>query len=186
MASKQDVLSPTFADRLKPHGIFIMLIIRKYVEQDAREIWLLFFNTIRNINRHDYTELQVQAWAPDSMDLFIWNKRMIDIEPFIAEIDGTIVGYADLQNDGLIDHFFCHHQYQRQGIGSALMAHIFDLGNKKKINSFFSQVSISAKPFFEHFGFNLVKQQSVEVKDQQLTNFHMQKRGKGSKTGHKK
>jgi len=170
------VISATFAGPLKSYGIFIMLIIRKYVEQDASAIWLLFFNTIRNVNCHDYTQLQVQAWAPDSMDLFIWNKRMMDIEPFIAEIDGIIVGYADLQNDGLIDHFFCHHQYQRQGIGSALMAHIFDLGSNKKINAYFSQVSISAKPFFEHFGFKLVKQQSVEVKDQQLTNFHMQKR----------
>ncbi|MGB5445902.1 MAG: GNAT family N-acetyltransferase [Psychromonas sp.] len=153
-----------------------MLIIRNYVEQDARATWLLFFNTIRNINRHDYNQLQVEAWAPDSMDLFIWNKRMIDIEPFIAEIDGTIVGYADLQNDGLIDHFFCHHQYQRQGVGRALMEHIFQVGAQKKIKLYFSQVSISAKPFFECFGFSVVKQQLVEARGQQLINFHMEKR----------
>lgn len=152
-----------------------MLIIRKYVEQDAGATWLLYFNTIRNINSRDYNQLQVAAWAPDSMDLFIWNKRMTDIEPFVAEIDGTIVGYADLQNDGLIDHFFCHHQYQRQGVGRALMQHIFNIGTEKKIKLYFSQVSISAKPFFESFGFIVVKQQSVAVRGQQLINFHMQK-----------
>ncbi len=153
-----------------------MLIIRNYVEQDAGATWLLFFNTIRKINIHDYNQLQVEAWAPDSMDLFIWNKRMMDIEPFIAEIDGTIVGYADLQNDGLIDHFFCHHEYQRQGVGRALMEHIFKVGEKKKIKLYFSQVSISAKPFFESFGFKVVKQQLVDARGQQLINFHMQKK----------
>ncbi|WP_372882437.1 GNAT family N-acetyltransferase [Psychromonas sp.] len=153
-----------------------MLIIRNYVEQDAKATWLLFFNTIRNINCRDYNRLQVEAWAPDSMDLFIWNKRMMDIEPFIAEIDGTIIGYADLQNDGLIDHFFCHHEYQRQGVGRALMEHLLKVGAKKKIKLFFSQVSINAKPFFESFGFSVVKQQLVEVRGQQLINFHMQKK----------
>ncbi len=153
-----------------------MITIRRYIEQDAQSTWLLYSNTIRNINKQDYNEQQLQAWVPDSMDLFIWNKRMSDIEPFIAEIDGKIVGYADLQNDGLIDHFFCHQDHQKEGVGRALMTHIFNEGKKQKIKLYFSQVSITAKPFFEHFGFKVVKQQLVEVRDQKLTNFHMEKR----------
>ena len=152
-----------------------MITIRKYVEQDAQTTWLLFFNTIRNINKQDYNEQQLQAWAPESMDLFIWNKRMSDIEPFIAEMDGKVVGYADLQNDGLIDHFFCHQDHQREGVGKALMTHILHEGRKRNIKYYFSQVSITAKPFFEHFGFKVVKQQLLEVKGQQLINFHMEK-----------
>ena len=152
-----------------------MLTIRKYREQDAQATWLLFFNTIRNINKQDYNEAQLKAWAPDAMDLFIWNKRMSDIEPFIAEIDGKIVGYADLQNDGLIDHFFCHHENQRQGIGTALMLHILHQGREKNIKCYFSQVSITAKPFFEHFGFKVVKEQLLDVGEQKLTSFYMQK-----------
>ena len=152
-----------------------MITIRKYSEQDAQATWLLFFNAIRNINIQDYTQQQVEAWAPDSMDLFIWNKRMIDIEPFIAEIEGEIVGYADLQNDGYIDHFFCHDQRQRVGIGRALFTHIFNVGKNLKIKHYYSQVSITAKPFFEHFGFKVVKQQSNEIRGQKLINYHMQK-----------
>jgi putative acetyltransferase len=152
-----------------------MIIIRKYTEQDAQATWLLFFNAIRNINIQDYTQLQVEAWAPDSMDLFIWNKRMIDIEPFIAEISGEIVGYADLQNDGYIDHFFCHAQRQRAGIGRALFTHILNVGKELKIKHYYSQVSITAKPFFEHFGFKVIKQQTNEIRGQQLINYYMQK-----------
>lgn len=153
-----------------------MLTIRKYAEEDAQTTWQLFFDTVRNINREDYNQQQLQAWAPDSIDLFIWNKRMLDIEPFIAEVDSKVVGYADLQNDGLIDHFFCHQNYQRQGVGRALMMHILHEGKKRNIKHYFSQVSITAKPFFEHFGFKVVKQQVLEVRGQALTNFLMEKR----------
>ena len=55
--------------------IIIMITLRKYIEQDAQATWSLFFNTVRNINKQDYTQAQLQAWAPKSMDLFIWNKR---------------------------------------------------------------------------------------------------------------
>ena len=157
-----------------------MLIIRKYVDQDAQMTWQLFFNTVRNINKQDYNEKQLQAWAPDSMDLFIWNKRMSDIEPFIAEVDGITVGYADLQNDGLIDHFFCHQNYQRQGVGRALMMHILHEGKKRGIKQYFSQVSITAKPFFEHFGFKVVEQKLLEVRGEELISFYMEKYDSGS------
>jgi putative acetyltransferase len=51
---------------------------------------------------------------------------MSSINPFIAETDGVIAGYSDLQSSGLIDHFFCHHNYQGCGVGKALMSHIFE------------------------------------------------------------
>ena len=157
-----------------------MLNIRKYTEEDAQATWELFFNTVRNINRQDYNEQQLQAWAPESMDLFIWNKRMMDVEPFVAEVDGITVGYADLQNDGLIDHFFCHQNYQRQGVGRALMMHILHEGKKRGIKHYFSQVSITAKPFFEHFGFKVVEQKLLEVRGEELISFYMEKCDRGS------
>ena len=42
-------------------------------------------------------------------------------KPFVAEIEGQIVGYADLQEDGYIDHFFVSGSMARRGVGSALM-----------------------------------------------------------------
>lgn len=46
---------------------------------------------------------------------------MGSIYPFIAEINGVVVGYSDLQSDGFIDHFFFHHEYQGMGVGKALI-----------------------------------------------------------------
>ena len=105
-----------------------MIIIRDYRESDIEELWTLFFSTIRNVNRHDYSQAQVEAWAYEELDPEIWAERMHGISPFVAEKKGIIVGYSDLQDDGLIDHFFCHHQYQGQGVGRALMNHVFNSG----------------------------------------------------------
>ena len=94
-----------------------MIVIRDYVESDADALWGIFFNTIRNINRRDYTQAQVEVWASDSVKSEDWLKRMNGLSPFVAEIEGVIVGYTDLQSDGLIDHFFVHHEYQGKGLG---------------------------------------------------------------------
>ncbi|TMN96988.1 hypothetical protein CWB66_17410 [Pseudoalteromonas sp. S558] len=45
---------------------------------------------------------------------------MSAINPFVAILNGEVVGHADVQGDGYIDHFFCHWKHQGKGIGKAL------------------------------------------------------------------
>ena len=97
------------------------------------------------------------------------------MDPLIAEIDDLVVGFADLQADGYIDHFFCHLDYQGKGVGKALMQVLIDKGTLMGLKRYYSNVSITAKPFFKHFGFIIVKQQSVAVRGTVLTNFLMEK-----------
>ena len=85
------------------------------------------------------------------------------------------LGIADLQANGLIDHFFCHHNYQGQGVGKALMNHVLEIGEVQGIKLFFSEVRITTKPFYEHFGFEVAKAQEVEIRGQILRNFVMEK-----------
>ncbi len=152
-----------------------MIEIRNYTANDTEQLWNIFYNTIRQINSRDYTKAQVEAWASDSVDPDLWRERMEGINPFIAEFDGVIAGYTDLQPSGLIDHFFCHHKYQRKGVGSALMNHVLAKGRERGINRLHSEVSITARPFYEHFGFSVVHEQQMEVRGQVLTNYLMEK-----------
>ncbi|MGI5310051.1 GNAT family N-acetyltransferase [Rheinheimera sp. WS51] len=152
-----------------------MITIRDYAPADASALWDLFYHTIRHINSRDYSAAQVQAWAPDNYDMAAWQKRMQGLSPYIAVIDGAIVGYSDLQSTGLIDHFFCHHLYQGQGVGKALMRHIFSQGQSLAIKRYYSEVSITARPFYQKMGFTVVKQQQVLINGQKLTNFIMEK-----------
>lgn len=152
-----------------------MITIRNYIESDAKALWDIFFNTVRHINSRDYTQDQVEAWAPKSFDFIVWKNKIAAISPFVAEIDGVIVGYTDLQDDGLIDHFFCHYEYQGQGVARALMNHVFSIGLKRGVERYYSEVSVTARPFYEHLGFTLVKEQLIEIRGQKLRNFVMEK-----------
>ncbi|HHP0483043.1 TPA: N-acetyltransferase family protein [Vibrio campbellii] len=152
-----------------------MIIVREYRESDASELWKIFYNTVHKVNIRDYLEAQVNAWAPDDFSVDVWQQRMNSISPFVAEIDGQIVGYADLQENGLIDHFLCHYDHQGQGIGRRLMTHVLSVGRSQGIVRFYSKVSITARPFFERFGFNVVCEQTVEIRGQKLKNFVVEK-----------
>lgn len=97
------------------------------------------------------------------------------MKPFIAELNGQIVGFADLQQDGYIDHFFCHAGYQGIGVGRALMEHIFSTGRINGVSRYYSAVSLTARPFYERYGFRVVNEQQMEVNGLLLTNFVMEK-----------
>lgn len=152
-----------------------MLVIRKFQRSDAPALREIFFNTIRNVNSKDYSEIQVKAWAPDNYDESTWFSRISNLNPLIATLDKVIVGYADIQDDGYIDHFFCHWNYQGKGIGKSLMKEIFAIGESKCFKRFHSHVSITARPFFERFGFYVVKEQQVEIRGEILTNYVMER-----------
>ena len=100
---------------------------------------------------------------------------MKGLSPFVAEIEGVIVGYTDLQSDGLIDHFVCHHEHQGKVDGRALMNHVLEVGQLRGITRYFSEVSITARPFYEYLGFTIAKEQLVEIRGQMLRNFVMEK-----------
>lgn len=157
-----------------------MITIRSYQPEDAQILWQLFFHTVRQINVRDYTQAQVEAWAEDKSDLTDWIEKMKSNQPFVATlnneiVDNKIAGYADLQPNGLIDHFFCHHQYQGCGVGKALMAHIDEQAKQRNLTRLHADVSITAKPFFEHAGFVVKEKQSVSLRGQLFTNYKMEK-----------
>jgi putative acetyltransferase len=154
------------------------ILIRKYVNGEEPILRELFFQTIHDVNVKHYTEQQVNAWAPKHYDKAEWFNHVESTQPYVAVVEDDIAGYADVQQDGYIDHFFCHSRYQGQGIGAALMNELLNKGRELDVKRFYSQVSITAKPFFEKFGFRVLRSQSVCIRGVNLTNYMME-RGHG-------
>ena len=77
--------------------------------------------------------------------------------------------------NGHIDCFYVHDEHQNHGVGSSLMNAIFNKANTLQLKRLFAEVSITAKPFFEAKGFKVVKQQTVNIRNTELTNFVMEK-----------
>ena len=147
--------------------------IRKYQQGEENEIWNLFYNTVHQVNIKDYSVEQVNAWAPKDMDLETVYKKIKEIDPYVVLLDNQIVAYADLQENGYIDHFFCHHDYQGKGVGSKLIEKLIQVARQKRIKLLSADVSVTARPFFESKGFVVQEKQCVTRRGQGFTNFKM-------------
>jgi putative acetyltransferase len=149
------------------------IAIRNFDPTDAPALWNIFYSAIHQLAAEDYSPQQLAAWAPQQIDLEKWATRMRGISPFIAQVNSKPVGYADVQPNGYIDHFFVSPTVARRGVGTSLMRHIHQQANALQLTRLFSDVSITARPFFEHFDFAVEKTQSVSINGIALTNYRM-------------
>ena len=149
--------------------------IRRYKPGEEKEIWKLFYNTVHCINSRDYTPKQISAWAPDNQDMTKWTERLVSKNPFVAIIDSEIAGFAELEKNGHIDCFYCAYTWQRKGVGSALLKHIENEARLMNIQKLFTEASITAVLFFEKSGFSTIKENRVELRGVEFSNFLMEK-----------
>jgi len=138
--------------------------IRRYAEGEESSLFDIYFTAIHLVASHDYTPEQVQAWAPRDLDVDLWKRKMREIKPFVADLNGELVGYADVQSNGYIDHFFVSGKHPRRGIGSLLMKRILAEAASIGIPLLTSHVSRTAQPFFHTFGFVIAEQRYPEVR----------------------
>ncbi|WP_425262110.1 GNAT family N-acetyltransferase [Prosthecochloris aestuarii] len=103
------------------------------------------------------------------------SHRLCTRSTFVADDKGILAGFGELDRDGHIDGFYCHHQYQRQGVGSALLHRIEQEAISAGLRRLFTEASITARPFFAAHGFVVLKQQIVVRRHVELKNFLMEK-----------
>jgi putative acetyltransferase len=151
------------------------MTIRHFENGDEDALWQVFFSAIHETASADYTPIQINAWAPEDVDKARWANRMRSLSPFVAERNGKIVGYADVQSNGYIDHFFVSPAVTRQGVGSLLMRKIHDTAIAQRTESLFADVSVTARPFFEKWGFEVEVSQQVTIRGVTLNTFRMRK-----------
>lgn len=146
--------------------------LREYRQEDCREMAELFYETVRTVNRRDYTEEQVMAWAPGIPDLEQWNRSFLDHYTLVAWEGGRIVGFGDIDQSGYLDRLYVHKDFQGKGVATAICE---GLERHVLVERITTHASITARPFFEGRGYRAVREQQVERRGERLTNFVMEK-----------
>src|SRR3954462_14044243 len=149
--------------------------IRRYKPGEEERLWQLYHDTTHIINGKDYTREQCERWAPAIADVPGWRERIRVKNPFVAEDDGKLLGFAELEDDGHIDYFYCDHEHQGRGIGRRLYEAIEKEARRLKISRLHAAVSLTAKAFFLRMGFELIKEQHNIVCGAVAPNFIMEK-----------
>lgn len=147
--------------------------IRPAEKKDLRQIQQLFFDTVNTINARDYSRIQITAWAAGYNDDDRWGSRIAGQHFRVAVKDNVVVGFASLTNVGHVDLLYVHKDYQRQGVATCLFKELDRLAKESGMQELTADVSITARPFFEKQGFEVVFEQVVNVRGTKLSNYKM-------------
>ena len=147
------------------------MVIRAYQPSDAAPLAALFYQTVHTVNRKDYTEKQLDAWAPKDIHLGAWDRSLQAHHTLVAIKDSCIVGFGDMDSTGYLDRLYVHKDHQGMGIATALC----DRLEASAAGPLVTHASITARPFFEKRGYQVLRAQQVERRGILLTNYIMEK-----------
>lgn len=147
--------------------------VRAYRPEDRDAVINVFVRAIRESAIRDYSPAQTDAWAGvDRIDAWsALDDRLI----WVAVVDELIIGFTDLKPSGHLDRMYVHPEHEGRGVASALLNCLEDAARCQGLTRLFTEASITAKPFFERRGFQVLTAQVVEFRGEKFTNFKMEK-----------
>ncbi|QEF99160.1 putative N-acetyltransferase YafP [Stieleria maiorica] len=149
--------------------------LRELARTDTDACLQLFHETVHRINVRDYSSEQIDAWAPSLINGDQWADRFDDRFAYVAVEGSQIVGFTDMTRQGHLDRLFVSADHQRLGIARRLVERLFQDATDNEIYRMTTESSITAKPFFLSVGFEVAREQTVQCRGVQMTNYLMQR-----------
>ena len=149
--------------------------IRQAQQSDAVALKELFQNTVLVINRRDYSQAEVEDWASCGNNLSNIKER-IETHYFVVAVNqqSQIVGFSSITPQGYLHSMFVHKDFQGEGIATMLLEEIERYAITAGITRITSEVSLTARPFFEKKGY--VKRE-INPKDKRNRLISLTKKG---------
>ncbi|HEY3251276.1 MAG TPA: GNAT family N-acetyltransferase [Ignavibacteria bacterium] len=150
--------------------------IRRANISDVDEIRQLFYDTVTTINKKDYNQKQIEIWASGTLNAEGWSNKINEQYFFVAELQGKIIGFSSITDQGFIDYMYVHKDFQRQGIASGLLNVMEQAADKFNITEIWAEVSFTARPFFKSKGFDITKIYTKKAADVEFEDCIMTKK----------
>lgn len=145
--------------------------IRKYQETDNSVLLDLLKESVRQIDEKDYSNKEKEAWI-NGINEERFYSAIKNHDTYVALFDSKIIGFADMANDGYLDHLYVDPSFQKLGVATSLCDVLESQYQGIELSV---HASICAKPFFEKRGYQVIKKQEVERLGVLVTNYVMEK-----------
>ena len=89
--------------------------IRPYRPEDCEALARLFYDAVHTVNAKDYTKAQLDVWATGNVDLEAWDRSLTAHFTLVAEENGVITGFGDMDSSGYLDRLYVHRDFQGKG-----------------------------------------------------------------------
>lgn len=113
-------------------------------------------------------------WAC-ARDLQVWADWRAAKATYVAEREGAIAGFTDLEPHGQVDMLFVRADYMREGVATALLQHVTQKARVLGMDRLYAEVSITARPVFERQQFVVLAPQTVVSHGETFLNYRMAK-----------
>ena len=150
--------------------------IRPLEEKDLHDMQDLFRSTVLNVNIKDYTMEEVEDWASCGDDIEHW-KELMSSNQYVGAFNeqGYLIGFSSMNKNGYLHSMFVHKDWQGKGIATKLLSEVEKMARQYKVKEIISEVSKTARPFFEHKGYVVECEQKQQANRLKLTNYKMKK-----------
>ncbi len=145
-------------------------------QNDLAAILNLFAATVKTVCAKDYTPVQIDAWVSSINNPERWESRITQQYFIIAKTNKEIVGFGSLDHLSYIDLLYVHKDYQGMGIATQILSELEKEAFRSGTTELTSDVSKTARPFFEKNGFQVTSEQTVAIAGVQLNNYKMVKK----------
>lgn len=149
------------------------MIIRQANIDDLEEILMLFVDTINSTCKNEYTKEQIEVWTASAQNKEKWKNKIITQYFIVADIHKEIVGFGSLENDNYIDLIYVHKDHLRKGVANRILNTLKNKAQEYGNKYLTSDVSKTARPFFERNGFKVVKENEFDLNGVLISNYEM-------------
>jgi len=160
------------------------IVIRPYSAIDIPMIRNIFHNAVHGVGIRYYTSEQVAAWAPPideqtptqmEIELQRWQQKLDGHLTYVAEIDGVVVGFADMTQDGYLDHVYVFQNHQAKGIAYRLFKQLECIAKERGLTKITTHASKMAVPLAQRMGFVLIAEETVYRHGVAIQRYEMEK-----------
>ena len=142
---------------------------------DLNSILALFEHSIRGSCTSDYNQEQIDAWCSSAQNTERWLSKIRDQYFIKALLGDQLAGIASFENPNYLDVMYVSPMFQRSGIAAGLYNEIEQYAINHGTGKLYSDVSHTAKPFFESRGFIALHENHLTINGIDLSNWRMRK-----------
>jgi putative acetyltransferase len=150
--------------------------IRPYTGEDLVALVAIFTASVHELAAPYYTSQQLDAWAPRPPKVAPWFERLQAVETLVAAHGGALAGFISYNPHGHIGLLYTSPAYARRGVASLLYNCVEGRLTSLGVSEIFTEASLAARPFFEHFGFVVAAEDVVQLRGLSLRRYAMRKR----------
>lgn len=152
------------------------ICIRPARPGDAAAQSELYRRSVAVLGSRDYSPVQVAAWLrlcppPEEFAQLARDGR----RTLVAEKDGTLQGFADVEPDGHINFFYCAPEAAGKGVAALLYTKLEATAKRQKIVRLYAEASEAAHRFFLRQGFTTLRQRDFEIGGVAIHNYAVEK-----------